>query len=329
MATAPIITHNIRVIPLADAELEGLERLFDEQCEEWLALLGWDYSGPSRLIREVVRERDLSGFVALSGTLAVGFAFYVIEANRCSIGDIYVAKNWRGIGVDRQLAEALLEKISATPRLRRIESQSVSIENYEIYAAFESYGFQRFQRHYMVIEAADWQRASGLLESTTPATVLLSPWDDEDFARAAKVIQESYVGKLDSLINNQYCTEEGCADLVAILTEHIWCGNFLRHVSRVAFDQTTNRMVGVLIASRISPKIGHISQISVRPTHQGQGIGRLMIQSALAEFFELGFHSVSLAVTRENTNAYHLYEACGFRTIHCFPVFYLNINSRS
>src|SRR5689334_15430131 len=94
MATAPLFTHNIRVIPLEDADIEGLERLFDEQCEEWLALLGWDYSGPSRLIREVVRERDLSGFVALSGNTTVGFAFYIIESNRCSIGDIYVAKAW-------------------------------------------------------------------------------------------------------------------------------------------------------------------------------------------------------------------------------------------
>jgi ribosomal protein S18 acetylase RimI-like enzyme len=324
MATAPLITTDIRVIPLAMADLEGLERLFDEQCEEWLALLGWDYSGPSRLIRDVVRERDLSGFVALSGTTTVGFAFYVIESNRCSIGDIYVAKNWRTVGVDRQLAEALLEKLDSTPRLRRIESQSVSIENHEIYTAFESYGFKRFERHYMIIQASDWQASAGLPESKSSANIFLRPWDDEDFARAAKVIQESYVGKLDSLINNQYCTEDGCADLVAILTEHIWCGNFLRHVTRVALDQTTSKMAGVLIASRISPKIGHISQISVRPSYQGLGIGRQMIQSALTEFFDLGFQQVSLAVTRENANAYHLYEACGFRTVHSFPVFYLN-----
>jgi len=29
-----------------------------------------------------------------------------------------------------------------------------------------------------------------------------------------------------------------------------------------------------------------------------------------------------LAVTTANTNAFHLYESCGFRTIHTFPVFY-------
>jgi ribosomal protein S18 acetylase RimI-like enzyme len=324
MATAPLITHDIHVIPLADADFVGLEQLFDEQCEEWLALLGWDYSGPSRLIRDVVRERDLSGFVALSGTHTVGFAFYVIESNRCSIGDIYVAKNWRGVGVDKQLAEALLEKLEATPRLRRIESQSVSIENHGIYSAFEAYGFKRFERDYMMIGASHWQSNSSARQRKASDKFSLCHWEDEDFAQAVKVIQASYVGQLDSLINNQYCTEDGCADLVAILTEHIWCGNFLRHVTRVAFDQTTHKIVGVLIASRISPGVGHISQISVRPSYQGLGIGRLMIQSALAEFFDLGFQNVSLAVTHENANARHLYEACGFRIRHSFPVFYLN-----
>src|ERR1051325_8927486 len=126
MATARLITHDIHVIPLADADLEGLERLFDEQCDEWLGLLGWDYSGPSRLIRDVVRDRDLAGFVAVCGNTTIGFAFYVIESNRCSVGDIYVAKSWRGLGADRQLAEALLQKVDAAPRLRRVESQSVS-----------------------------------------------------------------------------------------------------------------------------------------------------------------------------------------------------------
>lgn len=324
MATAPLITPNIHIIPLAEADLAGLEQLFDEQCGEWLELLGWDYSGPSRLIRDVVREKELSGFVAVAGAATIGFAFYVVEAERCSIGDIYIAKPWRSSGADRQLAVALLQKIDSMPRLRRLESQSVNIENHEIYSTFEAYGFRRFDRNYMMIQAADWQAKIVAPEANPAPHIFLRPWEDEDFGQAARVIRDSYIGTLDSDINNQYCSEEGCADLLAVLTEHLWCGHFLRHLSRVAIDRTTRRMIGVLIASRISPGVGHISQISVRPLHQGQGIGRHLIQVALADFFDLGFRLVSLAVTRENANALHLYETCGFRTVHAFPVFYLN-----
>lgn len=323
MATAPLTTSDLRVIPLAHADLDGLELLFDEQCEDWLEVLGWDYSGPSRLIRDVVRDRDLLGFVAVLGDITIGFAFYVIESNRCSIGDIYISKNWRGIGADRQLAEALLTRIDSIPRLKRVENQSVSIGTYEAYTNFEAYGFKRYDRNYLMIQANDWPDESSTVQSNRVNNIALRRWDDEDFPQAVKVIHSSYVGKLDSLINSQYCTEEGCADLLGILTEHIWCGNFLPHVSRVAIDQTTGRITGVLIASRISPRVGHISQISVKPSHQGQGIGRKMICSSLDAFFALDFKKVSLAVTQANSNALHLYQSCGFRTVHSFPVFHL------
>jgi ribosomal protein S18 acetylase RimI-like enzyme len=323
MATAPLTTPEVRVIPLAHADLEQLELLFDEQCDDWLTLLGWDYSGPSRLIREVVRDRDLSGFVALSGNATIGFAFYVIEANRCSIGDIYVSKNWRHLGVDRYLAEALLAKIDSIPRLKRVENQSVSIGTYEAYANFEAYGFKRYDRNYLMIQADARPLEVPSPPAPQPNPIALRRWDDEDFGQAVKVIHSSYIGRLDSLINSQYCSEEGCADLLGILTEHIWCGNFLPQVSRLAVEQASGRMVGVLIASRISPGVGHISQISVKPALQGQGIGRRLIRSALDDFFALDYRKVSLAVTQANSNALHLYQSCGFRMVHSFPVFHL------
>jgi ribosomal protein S18 acetylase RimI-like enzyme len=78
----------------------------------------------------------------------------------------------------------------------------------------------------------------------------------------------------------------------------------------------------VLIASAISAGVGHIGQISVLPTYQGLGLGRRMIYGALSEFYRRGFKSVSLAVTSANAAALHLYESCGFRAIHTFPVFF-------
>jgi len=66
MATAPLIEPEIRIVPLADADLAGLEKLFDEECAEWLELLRWDYKGASMLIRDVARQGQLSGCVALS-----------------------------------------------------------------------------------------------------------------------------------------------------------------------------------------------------------------------------------------------------------------------
>jgi ribosomal protein S18 acetylase RimI-like enzyme len=326
MATAPLLNTDLRIIPLEEADSAGLDALFDEQCAEWLSLLGWDYSGPSRLIREVVRQRELSGFVAVSGGDIIGLSYYIIEPARCSIGDIYVSKAWRECGADAMMVAAILDRIDLLPRARRVESQCVTVASEGASAVFESRGFVRLDRDYMMCklggsglhEAND--RAARLDEKS--ASIFTRAWEGRDFSGAARVIRASYRDQPDSRINSQYTSEEGCAELLSILTDRVWCGDFLPQVSRVATRRHSGAMAGVLIASRLAPGAGHIGQISVHPAWQNLGIGRRMISEALDLFGNRGFNSVSLAVTTSNSAALHLYRSCGFRTVHTFPVFY-------
>ena len=326
MATAALTNPEARIVSLADADLHDLEELFDEQCAEWLSLLGWDYTGASRLVREVARRRELAGVVAVSGDATVGFAFYVAEGTRCSIGDIYVSNHWRGLGIDRQMAVGILQAIEQLPRQRRIESQCVSIDNQAATEVFHLRGFERFDRAFMragLMSPATVERTPSRGRGRRQAPdIELRAWEDDDFSRAVRVIHRSHREQHDSRINSQYRTEEGCAELLSILTESIWCGSFLRRVSRVAVERETGKQLGILIASRISARTGHLGQISVLPRYQGLGIGRRLIGAALSDFQELGFDSVTLAVTTANVGAINLYQSCGFSTIHEFPVFF-------
>lgn len=290
----------------------------DEQCDEWLDLLRWDYVGPSRLILDVIKQRELTGFVAVQGGATVGITYYVVEDNRCSIGDIYVSKPWRGQGADRHLAQAILDKLDRLPRLRRVESQCVGVGNNSATELFLARGFERLDRDYMMAPLSPG--VAGRSRNLPGATI--RGWSEDDFASAARIIHRSYRGEYDSRINSQYQTEEGCAELLTILTEHVWCGEFLPEVSRVAVDSATGNRVGVLIASEIADGAGHIGQISILPSYQGRGIGRKMIDLVMSDLREEGYETVSLAVTAANKSALHLYESCGFRTIHEFPVFY-------
>lgn len=319
MATAALINPEVSIASIADADLASLEKLFDEQCAEWLELLKWDFKGPSMLIRGVARHRQLTGFVATRGATTVGFAYYLIEGPRCSIGDIYVSHSCRGIGIDRQLAAAVFEKLDRMGRVRRIESQYVGVDNYEADSLFQARGFQRLERNYMLVDLDVISPTDGL--NIEPGGVSIRAWKKSDFSQAARIIHRSYRGTHDSRINGQYRTEEGCADLLSILTDSVWCGDFTPQVSRVAL-RPSGSLAGVLIGSRVSHGVGHVGQISVHPASQGQGIGRRLLQSALSEFRNRGFNSVTLAVTSANASAVHLYESCGFRTIHSFPVFY-------
>jgi ribosomal protein S18 acetylase RimI-like enzyme len=319
MATAALFNPEINIAAIADSDLASLEQLFDEQCDEWLDLLRWDFKGPSMLIRDVARQRQLTGFVATYGKATVGFAYYLIEGARCSIGDIYVSKTWRGAGIERQLLAAVFDRLDRVSRVRRIESQYVDAGNYDVDALFQARGYNRLERNYMLVDL-DASSATGTLKADSTG-VSIRPWKKNDFSQAARVIHRSYRGTHDSSINSQYRTEEGCADLLTILTDNIWCGDFIPQVSRVAV-RPSGTIVGVIVGSRVSHGVGHVGQISVHPASQGHGIGRRLLESALSEFRNRGFKSVTLAVTSANASAVHLYESCGFRTIHTFPVFY-------
>ena len=316
MATAAIINPEVRMIPMAETDLAALEQLFDEECDEWLELLKWDYKGASMLVRDVARQRQLAGLVAMSGNATVGFAYYLIEGPRCSIGDIYVSRPWRGMGIDGDMAEAVLDKLDQVGRVRRIESQCVGVGNHDADVLFQARGFERLERSYMLAEVVPDDAEPAQIPDIT-----IRPWKEGDFSQAVRVIHRSYHGRHDSRINSQYRTEQGCAELLTILTDHIWCGDFLPLVSRVAV-RPSGSIVGVLIASRVARGVGHLGQISVHPAHQGRGIGRRMIASAVSELGNRGFKLTSLAVTTANASAFHLYQTCGFETIHTFPVFY-------
>jgi ribosomal protein S18 acetylase RimI-like enzyme len=322
MATVALTNPELRIIPLAEAEFPAVEALFNEQCAEWLELFRWDYTGPSRLILDVIRQGELTGFVAMQGGEPVGFTFYVIEDNRCSIGDIYVLKPWRGMGADKHLAQAILNKLDRTARLRRIESQCVGVGNAAVTELFLARGFERLDRHYMMAELTQTGESNSFRATGSLADLSIRGWREDDFASAAKIIHRSYRGEHDSRINSQYQTEEGCAELLTILTEHVWCGQFLPEASRVAVDRATGNRVGVLIASEIAEGAGHIGQISILRAYQGRGLGRKMINMAMSELERRSYEIISLAVTDANTSAYHLYDSCGFRTVHKFPVFY-------
>jgi ribosomal protein S18 acetylase RimI-like enzyme len=320
MASVAQSNIELTLAPLRDTDLAQLEGLFDQQCEEWLKVLRWDYSGPSRLIREVARSRELPGFSIASGGTVIGFAYYTVESGRCSIGDVYVAASWRHIGADKDLLAAVLDEVENISKVHRIESQCVSTDNKAADLMLLQRGFSRRERHYMMLDLSGESTALPELPAC-PGGLMTRGWHSEDFAQAARVVHRSYKGEHDSLINSQYRTEEGCADLLTILTDHIWCGDFLEGVARVAVG-SSGTLAAVLIASRISGGSGHISQISIHPAHQNRGLGRRLMMEAISEFRRLGYNNVSLAVTSTNAPARHLYESLGFRTVHVFPVYY-------
>ncbi|RYF19360.1 MAG: N-acetyltransferase [Flavobacteriales bacterium] len=59
----------------------------------------------------------------------------------------------------------------------------------------------------------------------------------------------------------------------------------------------------------------YIDTLSVDPKFQGQGIGKILINTVISQAKSLGFEKVGLLVSSTNPNAKRLYEKVGFKVV--------------
>lgn len=105
------------------------------------------------------------------------------------------------------------------------------------------------------------------------------------------------------------------AVLSEVLRGHYRVGpKTLRHVLRMV-QEYLERSVPTVSLEQFP---GHL-HISVAASARGQGIGRALLETALAQFWETGVRGVHLLTTDRNQAACHLYEALGFRLLDARP----------
>lgn len=291
--------------PFSVLDPAALDGILSTQVSEWRRRLDWDLTDVANILRESIDQQAIEGVTVACRGEVVGFAFYTVEIDRVLVGDLYLSPECRVPELAELLVDGLMEQIRAIRARKRIEVQSICFDPDLWTPIFAQRGFDYFDRTYMVADAVprpvdDHPRA------------FVRPWRDEDFSQLAEVIYQSYRGSVDARGNNQYRTRDGCADLLDALTTTVWCGRFRPDITHVAVDRTTGRCCGVAVASEVCGWAVHLSQISVAPIYQGEGIGKRLILGTLNSAYKRAFNRVSLAVTRANTGALALYERCGF-----------------
>lgn len=74
-------------------------------------------------------------------------------------------------------------------------------------------------------------------------------------------------------------------------------------------------VVGTAAVRRLSPGVGELKRMWIRPAHQGRGLGRPLLDACLAEARGLGFRVLRLDSERRLAAAVHLYRNAGFTEI--------------
>jgi ribosomal protein S18 acetylase RimI-like enzyme len=220
------------------------------------------------------------------------------------VGSLFATASWRGRGIEEQLLDAVLAEAQGRPGNDRVECQTLFSTAPGANRRFARAGFSSRSRHYLARDLSE------------PVTIPdhgfeLRTVRRDDLPAAADIIHESHQGSVDAALNLTYATPALCRGFVDTLVLRAGCGRFDAEASLLA--EGPEGPVGVLLASHLSARNGHVCQVSVRPEAQGQGLGTVLVTSALQSFRRQGLSSASLSVTVDNTRAHRLYSALGFR----------------
>ena len=318
------LSSQLEVLDLRHFSAAQLQPLLMEEADRWQRRLFWDYSGSTSVLLKYLDSRVLPGFVALRRGKVAGYAFAVFEAAKAVLGDVYAFGEGENLSnpVCETLLVHLLEMLQSAPGVDRIESQLLMFPTGALGAPFASRGFLPHPRLFMVADLAAPNRVPHAA-NTLPTGITLEPWQPALYEPAAELIHLSYVGHVDSGINDQYRSIHGAQRFLHNIVRFPGCGIFDAESSWVlrntrSPNMRTPEILAMVLCSRVRQDSAHITQLCVSPALRGLGLGPALLRHCILGLESTGVKSLSLTVTESNDGARRLYEQHGFRVAHRF-----------
>ncbi len=318
------VLETVEILDLRHYNSGSLRALLTQECELWARTMAWDYQSSAEMILRYLDSKILPGYVALENGRVVGYTFFVYEATKGVIGDLFVSvedkKHEAEIRV-RLLTHAI-ETLQQTPGIHRAEAQLLVHDSGVLSGPFSKQGFTAYPRVFMRLALKSEKPAS---HATAHAQRLegleIRHWAEADFQPAAGLITACYLGHIDSEINDQYRTSAGSLRFLNNIVRFPGCGIFDASGSYVALSRSSGEMIGMLLCSRVRADVGHVTQICVLPQFRGRRIGEALMETCATNLRNRNFSELSLTVTEANTRAVDLYKRLGFQTKRVFDAF--------
>jgi ribosomal protein S18 acetylase RimI-like enzyme len=309
------------IVDLRQLNSRQITPLLSEEAQLWMDELRWDYRASLDLIKKFVDSKSLAGCAAMENGQPAGYAFYVIEEHKGLLGGLYVSPRYEQLPLARQLLESTVETLRGIPRVERIEAQLVPF-GAQFDEALAQQGFHLYPRQFMLLDFShsngDAPARTSVAAGSLRSGLVLESWDNRHFTPCARLIQLAYANHMDGDINDQYRSESGALKFLKNIIVLPGCGQFQPQASFVLRAPHSHELVGAVLTSAVAPGVGHTTQICVMPGYQKNGLGRRMIEAAVATLRARNFSALSLTVTSANLPAVHLYESIGFKAIKTF-----------
>ena len=287
--------------------------LFQAEAQAWNRELRWDHAPAVRVISNCLADRRLAGYALVYEGRIEGYSFFLCEGEKGLVGDFFVAPAFRHQAIT--LLNHVLETLTATPGVRRVEAQLPHFSAEELEPCFHEYGFTSYIRRFMALnlEAAR--------KPTVPEAFVIEPWERRHDHLAAEFIYRTYRGHIDAVINDQYATSEGAGRLVDNIFDLQGCGEPIPQASLVAVHRASQRLAGLVALTTVRSGTAHVPQVAVGSEFQSSGLGTALLDIAFCEAAKRHCNEVTLTVTDLNHRARRLYERLGFDTFQVFGAF--------
>ena len=291
------------IVNLSDLNAQDLEPLLTRQTIEWQEKLDWDFHKSANLVRKLADARTLSGAALFNQGKIESYAYAGLDGHKGLLAEVYP---------ESILFSALLEALIQTKGVQRIEGQLMLRQT-------PPPGVTTYQRQLMILTPEGHAAIS---------RVRLQPWNGQSVQGAAEVVAKAYAGHIDSKINDHYRTGTGAAAYLQNIEHYPGSATFHPPASFVAYG-ADNNPEGIVLSSFIASEVAHIAEICVTPESRGRGLGRELLNQAIAALRLAGAKRISLAVTTANKDAIRLYTKQGFLKQRRFYAFVWEAPSRS
>ncbi len=304
------------VVELTSLSTSDLDPLFHEEIGVWDKRFHWDFRPSADLLRRFVQIHSLYGYALMAGREAVGYTYHVCEGRKGLIGDFFVRRDYASAANEMMLLGATVQGLMLTSGVRRIESQLMLLHMPVTQPLPFNRQMTRHDRCFMEIE----RPAVLKLQPQTPEIqVTFYQWTERFSEEIAHLVSAAYRGHVDSEINDQYRTIPGARHFLMNIVKFLGCGTFSPEGSVVAVDEKSGRVCGVCLASLVSNKSGHVTQLCILPAIRGARLGYELLRQAMLRMLNAGCATISLTVTSSNVSAIRLYESVGFQAQSTFP----------
>jgi len=108
-------------------------------------------------------------------------------------------------------------------------------------------------------------------------------------------------------------------DVAAVLEGDLQnLGKFMPPGGRLVLGYAGKDLAGIACLKQLTPSIGEIKRMYVRPEYRKAGLGRALIKRLLQEAQDIGYQLIRLDSARFMQEAHRLYRSTGFKEIPAY-----------